>query len=155
MSGVTLLGGFSAGIALMYFLDPEQGKRRRALFRDQLNKWLRIGSRTAAGTARNLRNRSAGVLHDTRAAAAGLTGDAGADDETSVYAPTGYNEDVSIAQASPTSEPWQAPDQARPPEYGAGSAYNESKFGGSSDLDQSSDYDDGRNRDEQSRIEVS
>jgi hypothetical protein len=34
--GITLLAGFGAGIALMYFLDPERGQERRNLLRDKL-----------------------------------------------------------------------------------------------------------------------
>ena len=71
MPGVTLLGGFGAGIALMYFLDPEQGNRRRALLRDQFVKWTRIGREKAAGTAKDFRNRTVGVMHETRKAVSG------------------------------------------------------------------------------------
>lgn len=34
--GITLLAGFGAGIALMYFLDPEKGRERRDMVRDRL-----------------------------------------------------------------------------------------------------------------------
>lgn len=34
--GITLLAGFGAGIALMYFLDPEKGRERRSMIRDRL-----------------------------------------------------------------------------------------------------------------------
>lgn len=146
MPGVTLLGGFSAGIALMYFLDPEQGKRRRALFRDQLNKWTRIGRETVAGTAKDLRNRSAGVMHETRKAVSGLTGEAAAnaEDETSMYAPTGFGNGIDTAAASPSTDFGQVP------------AYNQgSEFGQSTEFGQPSEYEEQHNRDEQSRIEVS
>ena len=133
MAGVALLGGFSAGIGLMYFFDPEQGRRRRALFRDQLNKWTRIGRETAAGTARDLRNRSVGVMHETRKAVSSVTGQADADAETSMYDPTGYGNVSDNAQPSPFTDSWQAPADSQ-----------------ASD----SEYDEQRNREEQSRIEV-
>ena len=148
MAGVALLGGFSAGIGLMYFFDPEQGRRRRALFRDQLNKWTRVGRETAAGTAKDLRNRSVGVMHETRKAVTGLTGQSDADAETSMYAPTGYGDALDTTP--------RASDYGQSTDYGAGAAYNEgSAFGQSSDQGQSSDYDEQANRDQQSRIEVS
>ena len=68
MPGIALLGGFGAGIALMYFLDPEQGTRRRALLRDQVTKWTRIGRETAEGKAKDIRNRTMGVMHEARKA---------------------------------------------------------------------------------------
>jgi hypothetical protein len=34
--GITLLAGFGAGIALMYFFDPERGRARRDLLRDKI-----------------------------------------------------------------------------------------------------------------------
>ena len=39
--GITLLAGFGAGLALMYFLDPERGRQRRQLLRDRLLAWTR------------------------------------------------------------------------------------------------------------------
>lgn len=73
MPGITLLGGFGAGIALMYFLDPEQGKRRRVLLRDQLTKWTRIAGETVSGRAKDLSNRAVGAAHEMRKTAAGGT----------------------------------------------------------------------------------
>ena len=86
MPGIALLGGFGAGIALMYFFDPEQGNRRRALLRDQVNKWTRIGRETAEGKAKDFRNRTIGVMHEARKAAEGATETAEA--ETSEYVAT-------------------------------------------------------------------
>ncbi|CAN5242178.1 hypothetical protein BH24CHL7_BH24CHL7_02000 [soil metagenome] len=82
MPGIALLGGLGGGLAAMYFFDAEQGPRRRALLRDQLNKWTRVASETLSGRAEDLRNRTAGLAHETRSAIAGATGagDAVADD---------------------------------------------------------------------------
>ena len=41
MPGVALLAGVGSGLALMYFFDPGEGRRRRALLRDQFTKWTR------------------------------------------------------------------------------------------------------------------
>jgi hypothetical protein len=68
MAGIALLGGLSAGIALMYFLDPDRGRRRRALLRDQFSKWTRIGRETATGRAKDLRNRTVGAVIEARKA---------------------------------------------------------------------------------------
>ena len=37
LGGFGLLTGIGLGAALMYFLDPQQGRRRRAIIRDQAN----------------------------------------------------------------------------------------------------------------------
>lgn len=95
MPGIALLGGFGAGIALMYFFDPEQGNRRRSLLRDQITKWTRVGRETAEGKAKDLRNRSVGVMHEARKAVQGTAETA--EDETSEYAATtatGWGEEL-------------------------------------------------------------
>jgi hypothetical protein len=66
MPGITLLAGFGAGIALMFFLDPERGRGRRNLLRDKLMSWTRQASATASGTARDLSNRAQGTVIETR-----------------------------------------------------------------------------------------
>lgn len=62
--GLALLGGVGAGVAAMFFLDPEQGRRRRALLRDQAIKWTRITRETVDGRLTDLRNRTAGLAHE-------------------------------------------------------------------------------------------
>lgn len=87
MPGIALLGGFAGGLALMFFLDPEQGRRRRALLRDQITKWTRIGREAATGKAKDVRNRTIGAVHETRKAVTGLAGEQSeAETETSEYA---------------------------------------------------------------------
>jgi len=63
--GITLLAGFGAGIALMYYLDPEHGKARRNLLRDKVMSWSRKAAVTARGTAVDVSNRAQGVIHET------------------------------------------------------------------------------------------
>lgn len=84
MPGVALLAGVGGGLALMYFWDPEQGRRRRALFRDQIGKWTRMGQKKASGKAADLRNRTAGIAHEARKAVSNVgsseSADSGADE---------------------------------------------------------------------------
>jgi hypothetical protein len=70
LPGIALLGGLGigigTGIAMMYLLDPERGRTRRALLRDKLVKWARISRETAEGKAKDLRNRTVGVMAEAR-----------------------------------------------------------------------------------------
>ena len=68
MPGIALLAGLGGGLAVMYFYDPEQGRRRRALLRDQLGKWNRVARERLTGQAEDLRNRTMGVTHEARTA---------------------------------------------------------------------------------------
>lgn len=65
-----LLTGMLLGAGLMYLLDPDRGRRRRALLRDQLvsgvHKVEDLGD-DLAGTTRDIQNRARGTLHETRA----------------------------------------------------------------------------------------
>lgn len=66
-----LLGGIGLGTLCMYFLDPQTGRRRRALLRDQCVHAQRLLAEARRVTARDLVNRSSGLwaastrwLHD-------------------------------------------------------------------------------------------
>jgi hypothetical protein len=65
-SGITMVGGAGIGALLMYFLDPDRGRRRRAMMQDQAMKARRKISDAADATARDVRNRSAGLLWEAR-----------------------------------------------------------------------------------------
>src|SRR2546421_10984241 len=52
---------FGLGALTMYLLDPVQGRRRRALMRDQYPHAKRIVRERTAGTARDLSNRAQGA----------------------------------------------------------------------------------------------
>jgi hypothetical protein len=67
--GVAILAGISAGLAAMFFLDPDQGRRRRVQFIDQLRKWIRLAIERFEGTTRDLRNRGVGFAAEARRAA--------------------------------------------------------------------------------------
>jgi hypothetical protein len=72
--GIALLAGVGGGLALMYFFDPGEGRRRRALLRDQFTKWMRIGRETATGRAKDVRNRTAGLAHEAHKAVMSRSG---------------------------------------------------------------------------------
>lgn len=57
----SLVGGASLGAGLMFFLDPDRGKRRRALMRDQGVRWSRKTREFAGSTSRDVRNRAKGI----------------------------------------------------------------------------------------------
>jgi hypothetical protein len=58
----SLMAGIGIGAAAMYTLDPQTGERRRALARDKMTKAQKRVRETAGMTARDLGNRSAGVI---------------------------------------------------------------------------------------------
>jgi hypothetical protein len=70
MPGVALLAGVGSGLAIMYFFDPNEGRRRRALLRDQISKWTRIGREQVYGKAKDVQNRAVGVMYEARKAVA-------------------------------------------------------------------------------------
>ncbi len=62
----TALGSFAAGAALMYFTDPNRGKRRRAVVRDRVSAGFRDAARELEKAKRDLRNRSQGLASAVR-----------------------------------------------------------------------------------------
>jgi hypothetical protein len=67
MSNLTaLLTGASIGAGAMYVLDPQLGRRRRALARDKLVLAQRKTQAAASVTARDLKNRTAGLVAQGR-----------------------------------------------------------------------------------------
>jgi hypothetical protein len=52
----------------MYLLDPEHGRRRRALIRDQITRGKTLARKRAAGAARDLSNRAYGAAMEARRA---------------------------------------------------------------------------------------
>ena len=58
--------GVEVGLALMYFLDPDRGRRRRVLLGGQLAKWTRIGRQTATERAKLFTSRTVGVMAEAR-----------------------------------------------------------------------------------------
>jgi len=61
-----LATGFALGALAMFILDPEQGRRRRALVRDKAVHYGHEVSDLASGASKDLRNRARGVVAETR-----------------------------------------------------------------------------------------
>ena len=59
--------GAALGAGVMYVLDPDRGRRRRALARDRIVRLAHKGSGAIGGQARDAGNRAAGVVAETRA----------------------------------------------------------------------------------------
>lgn len=78
MKLLTILEGLAVGAGLMYVLDPENGRRRRAMARDQFQKQLRHRQSALGVMQRDFANRSRGMV--TQLKAARTQGDLVADD---------------------------------------------------------------------------
>ena len=77
---VAFFTGLGLGAGVMFLLDPDRGKRRRALIRDQAVHLSHTSKDTLEKTARDLRNRATGVIAETKA----RFGDSGVPDEVLV-----------------------------------------------------------------------
>ena len=64
--GVTLIGGVGLGAALMYMLDPERGKRRRALVQDKVTAAGHKAEDLAGKMTRDVRNRIYGTAAEVK-----------------------------------------------------------------------------------------
>ena len=60
------LTGLGLGVGLMYLLDPERGRRRRALVKDKLTHTLNVTTDAAGATGRDLAHRAAGTAARVR-----------------------------------------------------------------------------------------
>jgi len=69
--------GVGVGAALMYFFDPDRGKRRRALVRDKVESAGNKAQDYAEKMGRDVRNRAYGVVAETKSI---LKGEGVADD---------------------------------------------------------------------------
>ncbi|HEY0867265.1 MAG TPA: BON domain-containing protein [Fimbriimonas sp.] len=78
MKLLTILEGLAVGAGLMYVLDPESGRRRRAMARDQFQKQVRHRQSALGVMQRDFANRSRGMM--TQFKAARTHGDMVADD---------------------------------------------------------------------------
>ena len=61
-----LLTGLGLGIGLMYFLDPERGRRRRALVRDKLAHTSRVSTNALGSAGVDLAHRATGLVARAR-----------------------------------------------------------------------------------------
>ena len=63
---LALLAGMGIGAALMYFLDPDRGARRRSVAVDRAARLLRRRGRDAIGAAQNAKNHALGAAAELR-----------------------------------------------------------------------------------------
>lgn len=70
-SFLMFLAGLGTGAALMYFLDPDRGGRRRALLRDQAVALTNDAREAIDATTEDLSNRAYGLYAETRKAVTG------------------------------------------------------------------------------------
>lgn len=66
MARDNLLNGLLIGAGLMYYLDPDRGRRRRAMVRDQVVHYGHKADRAMDTAARDIRNRAVGVASEAR-----------------------------------------------------------------------------------------
>lgn len=67
-SFMMFLLGVGTGAALIYFLDPDRGGRRRALVRDQAISFTNDAREAINAATQNLSNRAYGLYAETRRA---------------------------------------------------------------------------------------
>ena len=67
MNGKELLLGAAVGAGLIYMLDPQSGRRRRALVGDKLTRATNVSWDACQTTTRDFVNRSRGIAAATRA----------------------------------------------------------------------------------------
>jgi hypothetical protein len=60
------LAAFGVGAAIMYILDPESGRRRRAYARDKALEAANDAADAIEGTSRNLRNRAQDTVAEVK-----------------------------------------------------------------------------------------
>jgi hypothetical protein len=72
-----LLTGMGIGAGLMYILDPDRGRRRRALARDKAVRTWNRSERYVGKVSRDLANRTRGLAHETKRAITGEEHDEG------------------------------------------------------------------------------
>lgn len=65
---LTILGGLGAGAALMYFMDPERGRTRRAQVQDKMTGISNDLREGIEGRSKDLSNRAKGLLHEAKSA---------------------------------------------------------------------------------------
>ena len=62
-----ILGGIGVGAGLMYILDPDRGKARRAVARDKVTGAVNRTGKALGKKSRDLSNRARGVIAETSA----------------------------------------------------------------------------------------
>ena len=73
----TSIAAVGAGAAMMFFLDPDRGKTRRAFVQNKATRLARESGRFFAKASRDLEHRALGVMAETRSR---ISHDAASDD---------------------------------------------------------------------------
>jgi hypothetical protein len=69
--------GFGLGAGLMYLLDPNSGRRRRAVVRDKTTSYVNTSSDYLDKKRRHLSNKAQGLMSETRSALRNVSGRVG------------------------------------------------------------------------------
>jgi hypothetical protein len=64
--GLSVLGTIGLGAGLMFFLDPQRGRRRRSLVRDKVMHTFREAEDVLGKSVRDLNNRTTGLVAEAR-----------------------------------------------------------------------------------------
>ncbi|HJZ67248.1 MAG TPA: BON domain-containing protein [Blastocatellia bacterium] len=64
---LVMIGGIGLGAGLMYALDPDRGKRRRAMLRDKVDRAINKIEDAIQTTSRDIRNRAYGIAAGAKA----------------------------------------------------------------------------------------
>ena len=70
-----LTAGFGVGALIMYMLDPADGRRRRAVARDQVTHFVTEAEKKVGAKARHWTNRARGIVAETKSAVGGAAAD--------------------------------------------------------------------------------
>jgi osmotically-inducible protein OsmY len=76
LKGILMLGCTGLGAGMMYVLDPRLGRRRRALVRDKARAYWRRTGQLISQTARDARQRTYGLIAETKSRGAHVPEDA-------------------------------------------------------------------------------
>ncbi len=68
MSGFMMAFGMVIGALVMYLFDPDGGRRRRALLRDQISSKANKAGDDLGSKARHVENKAKGVVAEARGA---------------------------------------------------------------------------------------
>jgi hypothetical protein len=63
-----LVGGVSLGAVIMYLLDPQTGRRRRAMLGDRAHAWRNDTAAALGKRSRNIKNHARGAVAELRGA---------------------------------------------------------------------------------------
>ncbi|MCA1580786.1 MAG: hypothetical protein LC796_05215 [Acidobacteria bacterium] len=108
---VALLSGLGVGAALMYVLDPERGRRRRALARDKAVAFANKTGDAVSRRSRDLANRAKGLAAEARSAFDREEGEGAEPDDSLSGGTKGYGSSPEARSATGEGEARREPRQ--------------------------------------------